>query len=511
MIESDHVWQELLPSALLGTDRHPLSSLTSSGGLGNLLTRLDTTNPGKYLLQASAILAFYRRAGILPVYVQEESGELPVCQADELSRCSPAAASLLANMLAGDQKELIPEWLSLAALAQKRVPEEYLPDFLGWSEKNISQIDLILPVLGKRGRWLAGRLGSFDNLTAATVVEVLEPESASGFWQVGRKVERIQLLRRLRQSEPQQALELINSTWSEESAGNRAGFVGMLEHGLSMADEPFLEECLDDRSVLVRRAAVDLLVQLSDSRLVARQTERAEKYLIWTPGSLLKKANIEVDLPQVCAPAMTRDGVADKTIVLKTCGEKFTWFLQILGAVPPSFWSRQWGKSPTELLEITKNSDWKDLLHRAWTAAACRHKDPDWLEALLNRDPKNGQMLLKLPLERRMAYLKTKIRSQPREGVKTLCSYQGAWGTELTRLALPNLQAYFLDHNDQARLMQPRNIFVNLGLYMDPSLRSEIEKKLLKNAQSGLVWRRAVEDLLVVLEYRQRMMEELYA
>ena len=508
MTEVKGLWQEVLTTALLGTDRRPPETLSADGELGRLLNKLDTSNPGRYLLQTASVLTLYSRVGIKPVRLQAEVNS-NIAPDERLERCSPAAASRLGCMLEGTYPDLIPEWLLLAAKAGKRAAEETLPDLLAWGEAHNDQIDLVLPVLGERGRWLAARMPGIEQITAAAVVEGLSPAELYSYWEDGSKLERRQLLSSLRKRDPQNGLKILKSTWAEEGANERAEFVAVLKEGLSLADEPFLEACLDDRSVQVRREAVGLLTQLPESGLVQRQKERNRNYLDFIPGSLLKKARIEVNLPEICDDKMARDGLADKALNEKTRGEKLEWFLLALAAVPPSYWSRQWKKSPTELLEISKNGDWKDQLHSAWIKAAEKFGDADWIEAILDEYPQNGQLLRNLPEERIKNYLLKKLRSQPAEGIQILFVYQGQWGREITHLALPHIRGYMLDHNNQARLTQPKNTFLRQGMNMEASLFSEISKRLLKEAQPGTVWRRAVEELLAILEFRRGMMEEL--
>ncbi len=158
--------------------------------------------------------------------------------------------------------------------------------------------------------------------------------AAQTVWQTGRKSTRSLLLRKLRETDPALALGLVASTWSEESAEERAAFLKMLAAGLSMADEPFLEDSLDDRSREVRRVAAGLLARLPGSRLVQRQLERAQACIKWKPGGFLRKAQIEVPAGNL-DDGMLRVGVEPKhpssCTVKKLVGWRKFW-----SAAPPS-------------------------------------------------------------------------------------------------------------------------------------------------------------------------------
>jgi hypothetical protein len=502
----DALWQELAASALLGTDRHPPVLPASSGDLAHLLGKLDPSNTRHFLLECAAVVALYRQAGRQPLSCPD--GSPPSCGPEDLDRCSAAAGSRLAALLGGTYPELIPEWLVLGAASGKRAPEELLPEVLDWGENHTDQIDLILPVLGNRGRWLAAQIPWGQHTASAVFAASIPLASAHTVWQTGRKAVRRYLFRRERQSHPGEARELLASTWSEESAEERAVFLGYLEAGLSMADEPFLEAALDDRSKEVRKAAADLLAHLPGSRLVGRQFDRAQALLKWKPPALLRKAQIVVTLPEACDKDMVRDGVNPKRPA-KALGEKGDWLYQILRTIPPSIWNKQWSKIPAELFDAAGAGDWKDLLHESWIEAAVNFQDPDWAEAILRLYPGRTELLQALPPARRLAFLISQINKQPQEGLAILALYREPWGPELTGLALPHLRGYYPGDQNPARLASFRASFLAFGRYMDPTMATEAARILYEKSERDSAWGKAVETLLQILDFRHRMVEEL--
>src|SRR5262249_24550712 len=150
----------------------------------------------------------------------------------------------------------------------------------------------------------------------------LSPQSSvlSTEWEIGDRAARLTLLHEARKTVPDLARELLAATWAGEKADDRATFLGTFEAGLSMADEPFLEGVLDDRSKEVRRAAAPLLTRLPDSRLAGRMFERVRPLLTWVGGTKPRMlglrqgqpARIEMTLPAACDKAMIRDGVEPK-------------------------------------------------------------------------------------------------------------------------------------------------------------------------------------------------------
>ncbi len=504
MSSSEKIWQELLTTAILGTGRREPGRVTAGQeALERFLGELPAGPAEKYLLEASLAVGLFRQAGQLPAKVDAKGWA--DCQSDFQERCSPAAAARLAGMLQGSRPELIPEWLSLAGDANKRVAEELLPNLLDWGLRHLNQLDALLPVLGKRGQWLAELSPWKETIGAAAEAESLTSAAAEQAWVLEHQALQ---LGRLRQRDPALARRLVQSTWSEDGAEERAAFLVIFRTGLSMADEPFLEAALDERARSVRAAAANLLAGLPESRLVQRHLERAQAILHFKPGGLLRKAQIEVALPEECNDSMARDGILPKPLLTIGLGPKAEWAYQILSAIPPVTWSRAWGKQPAELLKLAADGEWKELLHRSWITAASRHADQEWIEAILELYPQRAHLLEGLAPERQMAYLCGQILQRRAQALEVVEVFKGAWSKELTRLVLPYLREYYLKNDDQAYFMHVRSNFLLLVRQMHTSLVEEAARVLLREKEP-LLWESAVNELLQTLEFRQKMMEEL--
>lgn len=511
MDAAETIWQELVTSALLGTERRaPALASKNAGALADVLGQLDASDPAHFLLQAAAVCSLYQGAGRKPSPVPGQAA-VP-CEADGLPRCGAEASARATPMLRAvrsiQSEQFLPEWLAQAAAAGKRVSEELLPILLEWGENNPSLMDLVLPVLGERGRWLARQAPWAEKTRAAVFVEAIPLEQAADTWQTETRVVRENLLGRVRRANPDQGRALVESTWKEDSAEERAAFLAALKPGLGTADEPFLETALDDRAKTVRAAAAEVLAGLGKSRLVQRQAARAQACLQWKPGSLLRKAKIEVVLPETCEKDMLRDGIEPKRAV-KDRGQKADWLVQILSAVPPGLWSWQWGKTPAELLEIAEAGDWQEVLLEGWSAAALRHADPEWAEALLRQNPRRADLLQALPTSRRQPFLLAYIQAHPGEGLELLFQHHAPWGPELTRLCLKHLRGYYARSTDAAWQFPALANIRASGRWMDPTLLTETASSLKNKADPGSTWENSVEILLQTLEIRLRMMEEL--
>lgn len=340
-------WDQVVRSAMLGTDREPLTPNDLPEPVRIRLT--DTDEPTRLLLDAAALLSGQRRAGLRPVTGIARPEPAPP---DPRPVVSPAAARRLARLLDGERSALLPEWLALAAKHGFRVPPERLPALAAVAAGRTALRPAVAAAAGPRGPWLAGYSPDWGFLSDAA------DSDAEDVWRYGRTVARWAWLERTRRTDPDLARTALIDTWRGESADTRAMFIEAMDVGLGPADEDFLESALDDRAQDVRRIAASLLVRLPGSRLGRRMTERL---------AALRRPDGTFALPAECDAGMRRDGVLP--IPPTGTGSRAWWFMQIVGGTPLSWWSDDALLDPG--------------LHRALAIAATEQRHPDWAAKLL--------------------------------------------------------------------------------------------------------------------------------
>jgi hypothetical protein len=382
--QSGRTWEELVTTALLGTDRRT-PPVSASGREAPVA-----------LLDAAAVETVRRRAGLRPV--RAAAGPQPAAP-DGRPALPPAAARRLATLLtdrpgtgggrrgaAPDLMELLPQWLALANAHGYAAPPETLPALLDAARGRTDLRTAALTFAGTRALWLA-RLNTdwrFALRAAPGGGSALpgpdEPERVRRLWQEGLFAERVALLTSLRAQDAPAARELLVSTWSTERAEDRLMFLDSLRTGLETADEPFLEGALSDRSRNVRSTAAELLSALPTSALAGRMARRATACVaVDRTGDT---PTIVVEAPHECDPGMERDGVQPKAPAGR--GERSWWLGQLVEAAPLDAWSARFGgRSPEEVVALPVADDWQAELHGAWCRAAVRQRDPSWSRALL--------------------------------------------------------------------------------------------------------------------------------
>ena len=416
-------WEQLVSTALLGTERRPVEPTAWGGRAAALAGR----PPADALLGAAALVDAERVArGSVPPGAP--GGAAPAA-ADEVPAAGPRAAPRLSALLHGRDRDLVEAVLRDLVAAGRRVPDECLPALLDVATRSVLPAELVGPVLGRRGRWLAGFRPEW-----ATAVAWLtddrpdapeEAEADPAAWLLGTTANRVQWLVRARRRAPGAARDTLAAGWTKEKLADRVMFVEALATGLHAEDEAFLEVALTDRSDRVRQAARTLLLALPGSRLHREAVRRAADWVGLETGPHQPLARIVVTPPVFGA----REPQGHLDDLVRT----------LVAAVPLSTWVPRLGQTPAEVVGRPVDERWRPVLHRAWLAAAQRERDADWGHALLagasaeHRD----DVLPLVPAEVRYSLVASWLRAGPvARPAALLQACPAPWPDELTAAVL---------------------------------------------------------------------------
>ncbi|MER5991369.1 DUF5691 domain-containing protein [Streptomyces viridosporus] len=378
-------WEDLVTTALLGTDRRTPAGCVPGPGAPVAL------------LDAAAAATVRRRAGLRPARAARRPRPAPQ---DPRPPLPPAAARRLALLLsdrpgtsgggrrgsAPDLMELLPQWLAAANARGFAAPPAALPALLDAARGRTDLRPATLRFAGPRALWLARLNPDWRFALRSTpgggtsVPGAGDPEGVERLWQEGLFAERVALLTALRSRDPGAARDLLAATWATERAQDRLLFLDSLRSGLGPADEPFLEQALADRSRNVRATAAELLSALPGSALAARMAVRAGTCVaVDHTGDV---PTITVEAPHECDAGMERDGVVAKAPAGR--GERAWWLGQLVEAAPLDGWPRRLGgRTPREIMALPVADGWRSELHAAWCRAAVRQRNAPWSRALL--------------------------------------------------------------------------------------------------------------------------------
>ncbi|URM89969.1 DUF5691 domain-containing protein [Streptomyces sp. MRC013] len=402
------LWEDLVTSALLGTDRRPppLPAVAGAGKAGDEGSGGEApgsggsgggvpADPAVALLDAAAAQTVRRRAGLLPAAAAPLPRPAPP---DGRPPLPGAAARRLAQLLAGrppaaggrrgtapDLAELLPQWLAAAHAYGYRAPATALPALLDAARARTDLRPQALAFGGPRALWLAAfnpewRFALRGASGGAALPAPDDDEGVRRLWEEGLSAERVALLAAVRAHDPAAAPGLLASTWAAERAEDRLVFLDSLRTGLSAADEEFLEGVLPDRSRNVRSTAAELLSSLPGSAFAARMAARAASCV--GLDRTRRRPVITVEAPHECDAGMQRDGVVPQPPSGR--GGRSWWLGQLVEAAPLGLWRERFGgRTPEEIVALPVAGDWREELHSAWCRAAVRQRDAAWSRALL--------------------------------------------------------------------------------------------------------------------------------
>lgn len=156
------VWEKLLSTALIGTDRAALS--LSPDDTPALAVQVDGgDDTARRLLLAASVAGTYRRAGVVPPLVDSSPEELFPYPRDAKAETRPACTvHMMVNLNQVVQeplkyKSLILESLILIGRTGRRIPHPYLPRLLDLAAVNRNDerwLAAVVNVIGERGKWL---------------------------------------------------------------------------------------------------------------------------------------------------------------------------------------------------------------------------------------------------------------------------------------------------------------------------------------------------------------------
>lgn len=409
-------WDDLVSTALLGTERRPLIPTGLPAPVTDAVARVAAAGPrdaAAALLDTAALTAVFSRAGTAP---QPAPPALQSAPATGRVATGPAAARLGGLLAAldpdlpgssGEAGGLLGQWLDIAADRDIAAAPAHLPALLALAARRREFTPAVAAVLGPRGWWLVGLHEEWSRAVARhqPAGQPLGPVPSDGqLEQDGRErgtsAQRRDWLTTLRATDPAAARgALLALDWKAEKGEDRAAFTNVLADGLTLADEELLERALRDRRQDVRTSAERLLIRLPGSAY-SQQITAAATACLRVERHLLKRTLVATLPDNQSAPV---------TMTLPTAPPGVgpaAWLLRhLIGATPPAVWQDVLGLDAAALVALPVSGGLADVVHGGWALAAARHQDPTWARALLPRVPDADRvpLLEALPATERVA------------------------------------------------------------------------------------------------------------
>ena len=366
----------LTATALAGTARASGGLPATGTALDPLIEALDGVHRERALLLAAGAAAVYRHAGTIPLRREAPEPSAP----ETLPVASPRAANLIASLITGAHADLLPEALGLLRRAGCRLPPQMLPDVLYRTDEAARAA--AVPVLGSRGRWLAGRNRVWGWALERQDDAASSPQDDEAIWQEGIPDQRMAVLRRVRDTEPFRARQWIIATWKGEKVDTRHAMLESLEVRLSPDDAALLEIALGDRGEKVRDRASSLLARIPESAFASRMRNCAAALLDYEPAGFLRThGSLSVEVPETPDIVWRRDA-RQPAIRGDATAFRETYIEETVALIPPATWEARLGTTPGEILAAMMHADDMEALRNGLSRATLLHSDPRWAAVL---------------------------------------------------------------------------------------------------------------------------------
>lgn len=358
--------KKIKDSLKLGLYRSPVDDALSV----NDLVVAPARSIERSLLAFVAQESLGRRAG----YVPQEFDLVNVSEAanpEQQAWISRKSSIGLYQLYEENAHDLIREFYQVAQRQQCILRPFLLPRAMDHlAKKHFPEVDHVR-LFGERGKWLAALNEQW--------AENLYPEIEQ--WRRGDTRKRLRYFLAMSLAKPKAINEMLVSVLEKDSSEMLAKCLKLIQRGIHL-DSAFLESLLDHRKQEVRLQASRLLATLEDSGYVARMKERLHGLLLVEK----EKGDWQIKvsgLPEI-DKGMERDQLHKKRYKLAAIGNKSEMLVQMLAAVPLSYWSGFFGLEDLDFVKAIMRSEWRQVLLMGALHSALNYADANWSYLLLS-------------------------------------------------------------------------------------------------------------------------------
>ncbi|QEC80003.1 DUF5691 domain-containing protein [Mucilaginibacter ginsenosidivorax] len=434
-------WEHVINAAMLGTDK-PMpgnADLPDEVAIAaNAIDSADTLDKEVKYLQKSALIYNYRQCGFTPL----QKRDLPqnVAQPETKPYCTENAAKVLNAILDENNDALLDLWLTLCHKAGQLFLPDVLPVLLEKAEKDKSLRPSITECSGNRGLWLSRLNPAWDYFN------VLPDED---IWQTGNPTERAEVLRKVRQNDPQKALEWLQQTWEQENAASKVELLKVLKTKAGPADLPWLESLLAEKGQKVKDEALILLKHIPGSSIVKQYedllakavTLKKEKAML----GMMTKISIRQELPATVDESIFKSGIEKLAGQKSSVNDEGYIIYQLMASVPPSFWEKQFDATPEQVVGYFEKYAISQI--GALAKAVIRFNADSWIPYFFYKAEIHPEFVNKLPAQQRDKYLFMFMDNDAPNTVQIALRCQQEWGIEFAKAALVHMAAHPYQYN----------------------------------------------------------------
>lgn len=379
-------WQEIVKYALLSGEKQNLNNLSIPESIQverDAITKTSRSE-SEIFIKLAAMVYYYQKAGNqLP---QLKALDYKNAVENEQSKIADHQTILLAKAIGENMEDVLEFFLSQCLENQLILREEYVPTILDIGKKNANIRKHLHQVIGSHGQWLVDFNEEWSYLQPGKVLDI---------WDSGNHHERTEALKILRTQDQQNALQILQQTWSSENASNRYIFISVLEIGLSPLDEEFLLDVLQrDKSERVKQKAFELLLQIPAEQILTAIWQFGNGFLEQKEqkglAAMVGQQQFQINLPQRLPQPLLKAGIK-MNLDIKGLTQDEAWAYQVFAAIPPERWRQKFSIHANDFLAFFAGKKALRKYLPAFLQAIRIHKDKQWTIEALNEKLRNGK------------------------------------------------------------------------------------------------------------------------
>lgn len=494
-------WTQLSKIAFLGTDRAGLEEISEEEL--NALQLSKEGEPAELLLKAATLSYIRNRAGKrtrLPGFSKSSPKKAPE------NTISSKAALFLEHMLEGQYSNALPEFIGLCIGSEQTIPTYLAVDLMNFVEQKVIQWDQLEKVLSQNGLSLLQQHPQWKQWA-----DVPGPD----YWHTHSLAERKRFLKWLRTKHPAEAIERLKESWPSETVESKTIFLDVLHTGLSDEDEGFLESCLEEEALNLRKKAAKLLLQLPDSTLSIQLYDHIFQFVEEN-----EEGHLVIHLPGQADPYWEKLGLQDRKESFAFDHTPASLLGQLIAQLHPSYWNSFLNLPPKECLSVLEKSREAGVLIKGVVAACLQHGEQEWIDALAERlfaeksvfSPLYVEVLDRVSASVFNGLLIRRLKSQSflmeenSLGFSLLQLCDHYWSDELALAVLLPFQQWLASaRSAQWQTWHYKKVLQLAAYRVNPNLAARLASGWQFQSYLGIQWQEDIEKLNKTLNFRKGM------
>jgi len=491
------VWEYVINTAMLGTDKPMPGNAELPDELAEIAAMIDAVESSdkeaKFLQKAAAIYN-YRQCGFTPI----EQKEFPTGTAPDETKpyCSQEAAMILSDILNEDNTALLALWLSCCDNSGRLLLPDVLPAVLDAALKDKLLQPLVIACSGNRGLWLSKLNPTWDYF------DVLRDDE---IWQTGKPDERVDVFKKLRQINADQAREWLQQTWTQETTASKVDLLKALRVNAGPTDLEWLESLLNEKAQKVKDEALALLKLIPGSSIVNQYQDLLKESVILKKEKallgMMTKISIQQKLPLNVDESIFKSGIE------KLAGQKASFtdesfiIYQLISAVPPSLWETLFDAAPAQVFEYFEKYASDKI--PALGLAVSTFKQKEWISYFLDQPGFYPDFLDMITRNEQEEYLARFLKTDAQNTIHYALRLNHEWSTEFAIMMLREMANHPYEYN--------RAFFSKHIKLIPVGIVNQLEKIESKDANLQNAWGKGKDHLIKLLGLKQQTLNAFNA